>query len=308
MDTEKLKSGPLTRSEALKGNSRKVFEHNYTKIIGNIYLRNDQLENPLNIAEALLARYPAGTLRGFAALAHRGYSLLDQKWVPVISVGREASHITVSHGKVLRQKQPEIFYTGDKKTVSDVQAIIDILEMPETWERKRGHSFEQKIALLDHLIRQNRHLEEEIAASSQLKPYSEWISMMAESRPESIVRVRIKQAGIVGFIPQVPVRGMSKTYYVDLGNPLLRVALEYQGAVHFHGSVERAADSERQNEIRGSGWIIIEVTWEDLWMRDRWKMILQRIWREVNARQLARKGRLPQLTPLKELKATPGNR
>lgn len=303
MDINNLPPGPAKRDTLLKEIKRSSFERNYTKIIGSIYLRDDQLEDPLCSAEALLMRYPGAMLRGFAALAYRGYSLLDKNWVPALSISRDTPYVPPQFGKVLRNKQPKEFYIGDKKTVSDVQAIVDIFDMPDTWERQRGNDFAEKVALLDHLVRQNHLLFQQIAEDEQLRRYCEWIDAMADSRPESILRVRLRQEGITGFMTQVPVQGMRKTYYVDLGNPLLRVGLEYQGAGHFASAEERSADSHRQNDLRAGGWVIIEVTSSDLWKPQRWDLLVQRIKQQITAKQVARQQRLPPPAPLAQLRS-----
>ena len=152
--------------------------------------------------------------------------------------------------------------------MSVAQAIKDVLP---------GLKFEQQIALLDHLSRQDSKLKAILHDDEQLKKLVKWVNVDAESRPESLLRVRLIQEGFHDLVPQVEVKCGRRSRFVDLGDPLRRVGLEYQGSGHFDTAEKRAADSDRQNELRAAGWVLIEITWRDLQENTRWKGVVTRL-------------------------------
>lgn len=87
----------------------------------------------------------------------------------------------------------------------------------------------------------------------------------AESAAESWVRLAIHDAGLPPPVPQLAleVPGFGSVR-LDLGYPLLRVAVEYDG-VRFHSSSEQVArDLARRDALRRFGWIVIVLTRDDL--------------------------------------------
>lgn len=235
--------------------NRRQFSAKYTRVVGTFWIKKEYAENPVVVADALLRRFPNGVIRGFTALIVRGYSLLDEPRTAEISVPRGASHVTVLLGKVVRHKMPEVHVVKGRRCVSVAQALLD--EFP-------AMVLEQQVALVDHLVRQNEDLYKQLQQVKALKEVMRLVNPMAESRPESMLRVRLRREGIWGFEPQIPVECDGVTRFVDLGNPKLRIALEYQGAVHFEDAEKRSQDSRRVNELRAAGWVVIEVTWPDL--------------------------------------------
>lgn len=87
----------------------------------------------------------------------------------------------------------------------------------------------------------------------------------AESRPESILRTRLRDAGDHAWVPQYPVPAEGNRHFIDLADPHHRIALEYQGAAHWDDPARRQADADRVNRLRRAGWTVIEITAKDLW-------------------------------------------
>jgi very-short-patch-repair endonuclease len=88
----------------------------------------------------------------------------------------------------------------------------------------------------------------------------------AESQPESILRVVLALAGIEA-VPQFTVRDEHTRFVarVDLALPLIKVAIEYDGA--WHGDAPQLAkDRRRMNALTSAGWKVLFVTAAD--MRD----------------------------------------
>lgn len=262
--------------------NRRQFSAKYTRVVGTFWIKKEYAENPVVVADALLRRFPNGVIRGFTALIVRGYSLLDELRTAEISVPRGASHVTVLLGKVVRHKMPEVHVVKGRRCVSVAQALLD--EFPSM-------VLEQQVALVDHLVRQNEDLYKQLQQVKALKEVMRLVNPMAESRPESMLRVRLRREGIWGFEPQIPVECDGVTRFVDLGNPKLRIALEYQGAVHFEDAEKRSQDSRRVNELRAAGWVVIEVTWPDLADQARWGRLLTELRKQIGWAEGERKMR-----------------
>lgn len=150
---------PVTYHEVSHDIPKRLFAREFSKIVGSIYLRNDLAQRPEFIIQALLKRCPEGIVRGYAALSLRGYRLLDRPWTPIISTAKAKSHIPTQRGKILRRDDPpELHQLNGTRVVSDVQALLDVFSIQELT------GFEEQIALIDHLARQNRQLIELINA------------------------------------------------------------------------------------------------------------------------------------------------
>ncbi|MCF6746117.1 DUF559 domain-containing protein, partial [Blastococcus sp. KM273128] len=87
---------------------------------------------------------------------------------------------------------------------------------------------------------------------------------LAESQPESGVRVLLAVAGLVP-VPQFSVRDGDGAFVgrVDLAFPEQRVAVEYDGAWHAEPG-QFARDRRRLNRLTAAGWTVVHVTAADL--------------------------------------------
>lgn len=286
---------PVRYEDLLGKVSRDIFYRTHRKIVGNIYLHHEVAANPVLITDALLLRCPDGTLRGFAALYNMGFTLTHDDWVPMISITRSGGHIHASAGKILRLKEKDTILIKGHKTVTPVQAVADILGRPDSWGQwNDGSKGEEQVALIDHLLRQNIDLLDLLKHDPRTREIAALANPLAESRPESIVRFRLHQAGLYTWKPQVRVRGRDRFYFVDLGDPLLQVGVEYQGAHHF-GREERAQDAQRANDLSWAGWTIMEATSRILTDGAAWQKFLSRLKEEIANAQQRRNHRVPSL-------------
>ncbi|WP_299034277.1 endonuclease domain-containing protein [uncultured Pseudokineococcus sp.] len=89
------------------------------------------------------------------------------------------------------------------------------------------------------------------------------VDPLAESLPESALRVHLRRAGI-DVVPQVVVRDRGRAVArVDLALPDLRIAVEYDG--RWHGAPDQfEEDRARLNRLREAGWIVVHVTAADM--------------------------------------------
>ena len=272
--------------------SRPTFAKYYRKVAGSIYLHRDRADDPDLVAEALLMRCPHGLLRGFAALSNMGFTLNVDGWTPIISIPRKSPVIRAHRGAILRLVEEDVHMINGRRTVAAVQAVVDILTRPDSWGRYRdGTRVEEQVAVLDHLVRQNLELFGRLRRDPRTAGISALVNPLAESRPESIVRVRLHRAGFKEWKPQIRVRGREGFYFVDLGDPVLKVGIEYQGAHHFDREA-RARDAQRANDLRWAGWTILEVTSTILNSETEWRKVLARVGEEVSLARQQRNSRI----------------
>jgi len=86
---------------------------------------------------------------------------------------------------------------------------------------------------------------------------------LAESPPETRLRVTLVQAGLPAPVPQHVVRTAAGGFVarVDLAWPELRVAVEYDGAWHGRPG-QLGPDRRRLNALGAAGWTVVHVTAE----------------------------------------------
>ncbi|BCJ59719.1 hypothetical protein Jiend_31410 [Micromonospora endophytica] len=86
----------------------------------------------------------------------------------------------------------------------------------------------------------------------------------AECRQETLLRLALHDAGITGFVPQLPLFQDGRLRYrLDLGDPVHMIALEYDGSSHL--DVHRLRrDRSRHNWLQRQGWLVYYATAPDL--------------------------------------------
>lgn len=281
---------PVTYDELSHEFSKWKFYKLFTKISGPVFLKNDLIDDPDLVTQALLKRCPEGVLHGYAALKQRGYQLLDDQWMPIISVSGVQNNLRSSKGKILRRHTPEnTLLSGDIRLVNDVQAIQDVFDLHFL------NDFEDQVALIDHLIRQRPELFQELMQEPKLKKHTQYANPFAESPQESRLRVRLHSLGYRGFIPQVHVEYEGRSYFLDLADPLWQIALEYNGGWHYT-SEQREKDSYRKNALKSAGWDVLEVTSKTLQNPNSWNNLIQQINSTLHRKQAQRRRRLPMQT------------
>lgn len=100
--------------------------------------------------------------------------------------------------------------------------------------------------------------------AARMRELLQWVDWRAESRPESLLRTKLRRAGQGQWVPQLMVLVGSGKRWIDLGDHDLRIGLEYHGQGHWKDAEARRSDALRVNEFREVGWLIIEVTALDL--------------------------------------------
>lgn len=81
----------------------------------------------------------------------------------------------------------------------------------------------------------------------------------AQCRQESQLRLILHDGGFTGFVPQLPVCAGRVQYNLDLGDPKLKVGVEYDGRSH-SDPARLGPDRERHNFLSDLGWRMRYIT------------------------------------------------
>jgi hypothetical protein len=140
---------------------------------------------------------------------------------------------------------------------------------------RRG-PLEDAVVLLDRLVQYRVAFLDDVRkaaarlprcrGSSQARRVAALADGLAESPPETRLRLLIHRAGLPAPVAQFTVRHEGRPVArVDFGYPQQRLAIEYDGAWH-GGQDQLTRDRSRMNRLLAAGWRVLFVTASD--MRD----------------------------------------
>lgn len=92
----------------------------------------------------------------------------------------------------------------------------------------------------------------------------------SQSPGETLARLHLHRSGVPAPDLQVQVGTRRGTFFLDLGWPARRVALEFDGLVKYSGELGSTApeavfaEKRRQDAIEDEGWRVLRATWSDL--------------------------------------------
>lgn len=174
------------------------------------------------------------------------------------SAGVRGHQVAVGPGDVVRYR--DLRLSGPARNFCELASQLTVPDL---------------VAAGDHLIRRRHPLttrDEIVSAALAFKgrrglrtlwaaiPY---LDAGSESRRESILRVILRDANIVGFVANLWIDTPAARYRADLANPELKVVIEYQSDYHAQISQFRA-DMTRKSRLRAAGWYVIELNADDL--------------------------------------------
>jgi very-short-patch-repair endonuclease len=143
-----------------------------------------------------------------------------------------------------------------------------------------GLPFAQALAVADSALRDGTVYPEELheaagrrrgPGASRLRPVAEAADDNAANPFESGLRAAVLEAGVTGFVPQQPVRLRSGlVIHVDLGDPVLRIAIEADSFTHHGGRRELREDCRRYDELVRAGWLVLRFAWEHVMFDAPW--------------------------------------
>ncbi|RKN35372.1 endonuclease domain-containing protein [Micromonospora musae] len=138
------------------------------------------------------------------------------------------------------------------------------------WDLAQWLAVEEAVAVVDGLVRRrlvrvetlqgHAHARLGLRGWKRLLRVADLADPGAESRPESVLRVRLVMAGLPRPVTQFVVEHDGRfVARVDLAWPRFRVAVEYDGVWH-HDPEQLHRDRRRLNRLVGQGWTVLHVT------------------------------------------------
>lgn len=110
------------------------------------------------------------------------------------------------------------------------------------------------------------HLHEALASSAGRRGNVHRRRLVLESRDnpwspaERQAHVLLRDAGIAGWIGNLRVKISDHTYYIDIGFPARKLAVEIDGREFHVGEEEFEHDRWRQNDLINAGWRVLRFT------------------------------------------------
>ncbi|MFD5868835.1 hypothetical protein ACFWGD_09530 [Corynebacterium sp. NPDC060344] len=297
---------PRTRAEMIAGHGIGA-ERSWTRVRQGMYLPRDVDVTPQVTALAEVRARPSATLSGATAARAWGHPWVAACVPEIVLVPRvpaEASKRAAAGGQgdgitVITSSRRPVHGTercvlsidaaaagakggsangGGAEVSIPIASVVDV-----TIDCVAALPDDEAIAFLDGALRawgigdQLRTWagSSRRAGAKRMRELLDWADWRAESRPESLLRTKLRRAGQGQWVPQFMVNVASGKRWVDLGDPDYRIDLEFLGQGHWQDAEARRADAQRVNELREVGWTIIEVTILDVF-RD-FDQLLERI-------------------------------
>lgn len=182
-----------------------------------------------------------------------------------------------------RQLRPdEILHLGNLRVTAPLRTALDLGRLLPKHDA---------LAALDGFLRLGVSINELLLGSvqmrgmrgvRQLRALASIADARAESPAESALRLHWIEADLPTPAPQFPVRVHGRDFRLDIADPKVRFAAEYDGQA-YHGLDRAAHDARRRELLRSAGWTVAVFTAEDVYgRRDAWHR-LRTVYREALA-------------------------
>jgi very-short-patch-repair endonuclease len=249
----------IVGSEALAAGlvTRQALRTKYVKLHHNVYAARGQKLDPHD--RAIAAWLWSG--RRAVVVGHSAAALLGTKWLPDdIPAELVYPHLKRSKGITIHRDRiadDEVRSLGNVKCTTAVRTAYDI---------GRRVDGDDAIVRIDALLNRTRipiSAVETIAGRypgargiRQLRAALDLVDGGAESPKETELRLLLVREGLPRPVTQIRV-GKRR---VDMGWPLCKVGVEYDGEQHFTNARDYADDIERLEYLAAQGWTIIRVS------------------------------------------------
>lgn len=256
---------------------------------------------PEGPADLTVARANGGVLSRESAALHHGFEVVNRPLLPHVTIRREQRQRHTELACNLHTTGVRLF-DGSAPVDSSLEADSAVLRAPlafgeanrpgpMAWLGKATSPlgtvldcamhllFGEALAIADSAVRTGKVRPEALkegaaalrgAGRRAAIRVVEAADGRSASALESMLRARVIEAGIGGFVPQYRISGQSFAARVDLGNPLLRIAIEADSFA-FHGT--RGAlrrDCRRYVNLAMCGWLLLRYSWEDVMLDEGW--------------------------------------
>lgn len=216
--------------------------------------------------------YGRGRLKT-SVLSHHSAAAVHGLWllhVPtaIHTVGQAHGHSTP---RLVRHRNSR--YETEKSLGVDVTAPLDtVLHCMQVM------NFEEALVLADSSLRHVEHQTLVAALQSmsgrgsvQSRIIAECVSPLSESPGESLLRLFLHRCGVPKPVEQYVIGVYGQQFRADFAWPELGIIMEFDGQVKYTEFGEREDVFGRQNErealLRGQGWDVVRVTWDELMRR-----------------------------------------
>lgn len=272
---------PFTTAQAAaEGVSRKMIarlhrEALIRRMLKGVYVASQVPDGLLLRAQALKLIVPLGTVvvDWTAMWLHTGMLPFGHHLdIPPVSLFKLPGQGRLRNG---------LCVSGERAMLSEdltvIHGLVVTTELRTAWDLGRFSRRDDAIGGLDRLLRTGAFTQEELMAGIarfrrqrgvvQLRDLAPRADPRAQSGPESVTRLRWTDlTSLPKPTPQVPIEGTpGGTWWLDLGVPELRFAVEYDGEEFHTEDVDRIHDGERRDWIRRHRhWIIEPIRRENL--------------------------------------------
>ncbi|WP_431239700.1 DUF559 domain-containing protein [Mycolicibacterium aichiense] len=272
-------------SEALAAGrvNRYQLAHTYQRVFPDVYAPLGDLTLQDRITGAWLWSGRQGVVTGRAAAALHGARWID----PDVPIELNFANNRSPRGVVTRR---ETLLTQE---ITSQSGLLLTTVARTAFDLARRGNRRSGVAELDALANATRLPMEDALALADAHPHLRGVrrlpSMLdavdagAQSPRETYLRLDLIDAGFPRPHTQIPVaRPNGRWYYLDMGWPDLRVAVEYDGEHHRTSRTAYAIDVERQDYLISVGWIVVRV------LADHWRTdVLRRVQRALSERSRA---------------------
>lgn len=235
---------------------RRRRERDFVKVVDGLWLPVTATRDLETLSVAYSRLYPHGVLTGWSAAVVHGIAPPSYRVLPELSVGR--------HGRERAGLRVRRYQVPEK-------AVVTVRGVRVT--AYRWTAFD--LARFSEHVNGVHAVEEFYRHGLSRAAFNETVSFMAgtwgisrarrvladasprsESHRETETRLLLKEAGYTEFVPQVDVPELG--YRLDLADPALKIAVEYDGNYH-DDPEQQSKDRFRRNRLQAAGWIVIAV-------------------------------------------------
>lgn len=150
--------------------------------------------------------------------------------------------------------------------VVDVGGVVVTRPLVTVRDTARMHGLDAGVLAAESAVRRGLATMEDVAAAGVSDVVARLADPRSQSPLETTIRLRLHDAGITHFVPQVAVWDDDAwcERFIDLADVQHKVGIEGDGH-EFHDAPRAIYDDRvRQNTLVNAGWIILRFTWRDV--------------------------------------------
>lgn len=204
----------------------------------------------------------SGVLSDLSAAQHYGWKV---KWPPRVTC------VTVPRKRHLRDKDGYAFSFADLDADDVVGGVTSKLRTVIDCARRLP--FDEALAVADSALRAGDVTKVELLAATKYlrgngAVQARRVALHADDRAdnpfESVLRALVIEAGLLGFVPQLPVDARGITWHPDLVDVARRIIIEADSYGHHGDKMAHAKDCVRHTAFAVAGWRVLRFDWDQV--------------------------------------------